>query len=67
MRRGFVHVLTPSMSRTNADSLPNIPPLPRLQAKDAIGNTVYAKAVGELKDAMDLAYLTVQRPADVLQ
>lgn len=30
MRRGFVHVLTPSMSRTDADSLPTIPPLPRL-------------------------------------
>lgn len=35
-------------------------------ANDAIWNAVYAKAVGELKDAMDLAYLTGQRPADVL-
>lgn len=29
-------------------------------------DAVYAKAVCELKDAMDLAYLTGQRPADVL-
>ncbi|WP_296267363.1 tyrosine-type recombinase/integrase [Pseudomonas sp. UBA6562] len=35
-------------------------------ANEAIWNAVYAKAVGELKDAMDLAYLTGQRPADVL-
>ncbi|QHG64302.1 tyrosine-type recombinase/integrase [Pseudomonas putida] len=35
-------------------------------ANDAIWSAVYAKAVGELKDAMDLAYLTGQRPADVL-
>ena len=35
-------------------------------ANDAIWNAVYAKAVGELKDAMDLAYLTGQRPPDVL-
>ncbi|MCW2272180.1 tyrosine-type recombinase/integrase [Pseudomonas sp. JUb96] len=35
-------------------------------ANDTVWNAVYAKAVGELKDAMDLAYLTGQRPADVL-
>ncbi len=35
-------------------------------ANDAIWSAVYAKAVGELKDAMVLAYLTGQRPADVL-
>lgn len=35
-------------------------------ANDAIWNAVSAKAMGELKDAMDLAYLTGQRPADVL-
>lgn len=35
-------------------------------ANDVIWSAVYAKAVGELKDAMDLAYLTGQRPADVL-
>ncbi|MBV4540117.1 hypothetical protein HU738_003565 [Pseudomonas sp. RW4S2] len=35
-------------------------------ANHAIWKAVYAKAVGELKDAMDLAYLTGQRPADVL-
>lgn len=41
--------------------------LPRdFYANDAIWNAVYAKAVDELKDAMDLAYLTGQRPADVL-
>lgn len=35
-------------------------------ANDAVWNAVYKKAVPELKDAMDLAYLTGQRPADVL-
>ncbi|KJK14848.1 tyrosine-type recombinase/integrase [Pseudomonas sp. 2(2015)] len=35
-------------------------------ANDAIWNAVYEKAVGEMKVAMDLAYLTGQRPADVL-
>jgi len=41
--------------------------LPRdFYANNAIWNAVYAKAVGELRDAMDLAYLTGQRPADVL-
>lgn len=33
---------------------------------DASWDAVYAKAVGGLKDARDLAYLTGQRPADVL-
>jgi integrase len=32
-----------------------------------VWNAVYAEAVQELKDAMDLAYLTGQRPADVLK
>ena len=31
-----------------------------------VWDAVYAQAVHELKDAMDLAYLTGQRPADVL-
>lgn len=31
-----------------------------------IWNAVYDRATGELRDAMDLAYLTGQRPADVL-
>jgi integrase len=35
-------------------------------AGPAIWDAVYAVAVPELKDAMDLAYLTGQRPADVL-
>jgi integrase len=35
-------------------------------ANDAIWDAVYRKSVPELKDAMDLAYLTGQRPADVL-
>lgn len=35
-------------------------------ANDAVWKAVYAKAVEELKVAMDLAYLTGQRPADVL-
>ncbi|MDD0975760.1 tyrosine-type recombinase/integrase [Pseudomonas fontis] len=35
-------------------------------ANDAIWKAVYAKAADELKVAMDLAYLTGQRPADVL-
>lgn len=35
-------------------------------ANDAIWNAVYKKAVDEMKVAMDLAYLTGQRPADVL-
>jgi integrase len=36
-------------------------------ADDAVWNAVYAKACDELKDAMDLNYLTGQRPADVLK
>ncbi|MBO3274175.1 tyrosine-type recombinase/integrase [Pseudomonas schmalbachii] len=36
-------------------------------ANDVVWNAVYRKAVPELKDAMDLAYLTGQRPADVLR
>ncbi|KAJ4852119.1 tyrosine-type recombinase/integrase [Xylella fastidiosa subsp. multiplex] len=36
-------------------------------ADAAVWNAVYAKACEELKDAMDLAYLTGQRPADVLK
>lgn len=35
-------------------------------ANDVVWNAVYQKAGQELKDAMDLAYLTGQRPADVL-
>ncbi|MCK8655422.1 tyrosine-type recombinase/integrase [Pseudomonas umsongensis] len=35
-------------------------------ANDVVWNAVYKKAAQELKDAMDLAYLTGQRPADVL-
>jgi len=35
-------------------------------ANDAVWKAVYEQAVPELKDAMDLAYLTGQRPADVL-
>jgi integrase len=35
-------------------------------ANDAVWSVVYRKATPELKDAMDLAYLTGQRPADVL-
>lgn len=35
-------------------------------ANDAVWAAVYKKASPELKDAMDLAYLTGQRPADVL-
>jgi integrase len=35
-------------------------------ANDAVWKAVYAKAVEELKVAMDLAYLTGERPADVL-
>ncbi|CAK15045.1 tyrosine-type recombinase/integrase [Pseudomonas entomophila] len=35
-------------------------------ANDAVWRAVYGKAVEELKVAMDLAYLTGQRPADVL-
>lgn len=35
-------------------------------AKDIVWDAVYRHAVSELKDAMDLAYLTGQRPADVL-
>lgn len=35
-------------------------------AKDVVWDAVYCKAVPELKDAMDLAYLTGQRPSDVL-
>lgn len=36
-------------------------------AGDMVWNAVYDAAVQELKDAMDLAYLTGQRPADVLK
>jgi integrase len=36
-------------------------------AGDFVWNAVYTEAVQELKDAMDLAYLTGQRPADVLK
>lgn len=36
-------------------------------AGDIVWNAVYSEAVQELKDAMDLAYLTGQRPADVLK
>ena len=35
-------------------------------ANDVVWTAVYNKAPQELKDAMDLAYLTGQRPADVL-
>lgn len=35
-------------------------------ANEAVWQAVYVEAVEELKDAMDLAYLTGQRPADVL-
>jgi len=35
-------------------------------ANDSVWKAVYAKAVDELRVAMDLAYLTGQRPADVL-
>jgi integrase len=35
-------------------------------ANDVVWDSVYKKAAQELKDAMDLAYLTGQRPADVL-
>jgi integrase len=34
---------------------------------DIVWNAVYDAAVQELKDAMDLAYLTGQRPAEVLK
>lgn len=36
-------------------------------AGDIVWTAVYTEAVQELKDAMDLAYLTGQRPADVLK
>lgn len=36
-------------------------------AGELVWNAVYGEAVQELKDAMDLAYLTGQRPADVLK
>lgn len=36
-------------------------------AGEKVWDAVYAQAVQELKDAMDLAYLTGQRPADVLK
>ncbi|EKT4568440.1 tyrosine-type recombinase/integrase [Pseudomonas putida] len=35
-------------------------------ANEAVWQAVYEEAADELKDAMDLAYLTGQRPADVL-
>jgi integrase len=36
-------------------------------ANETVWNAVYAEAVQELRDAMDLAYLTGQRPADALK
>ena len=36
-------------------------------AGEIVWNAVYDQAPQELKDAMDLAYLTGQRPADVLK
>ena len=36
-------------------------------AGEIVWNAVYSEATQELKDAMDLAYLTGQRPADVLK
>lgn len=36
-------------------------------ADDAVWNAVYARAAVELRDAMDLAYLTGQRPGDVMK
>lgn len=36
-------------------------------AAEIVWNSVYSEAAQELKDAMDLAYLTGQRPADVLK
>ncbi|MBW0236618.1 tyrosine-type recombinase/integrase [Pseudomonas sp. D1HM] len=36
-------------------------------AGEVVWNAVYSEASQELKDAMDLAYLTGQRPADVLK
>lgn len=36
-------------------------------ADDAVWSAVYGKAAPELRDAMDLAYLSGQRPADVLK
>lgn len=36
-------------------------------AGEVVWNAVYSEAAQELKDAMDLAYLTGQRPADVLK
>lgn len=36
-------------------------------ANDQVWSAVYAQACHELRDAMDLAYLTGQRPADVLR
>ncbi|WP_137279552.1 tyrosine-type recombinase/integrase [Pseudomonas rhizoryzae] len=35
-------------------------------ARDEVWDAVYAQACVELRDAMDLAYLTAQRPSDVL-
>lgn len=35
-------------------------------ANDRVWDAVYKKAPQDLRDAMDLAYLTGQRPADVL-
>lgn len=35
-------------------------------ARDEVWKAVYSKAPSELRDAMDLAYLTGQRPSDVL-
>lgn len=36
-------------------------------AGETVWDAVYAQAPGELRDAMDLAYLTGQRPSDVLK
>lgn len=36
-------------------------------ANETVWNAVYVEAVQELRDAMDLAYLTGQRPADTLK
>lgn len=38
----------------------------RFYADDAVWSAVYAEAVQELRDAMDLAYLTGQRPGDTI-
>lgn len=51
-----------------AAPLPTIKEPPRkLYANKTIWDAVYAQAVPELRDAMDLAYLTGQRPGDVIK